>query len=252
MHKTSFEQLSSSINNCLYKSDNKFILIHSDITTLGKYMPKNETIIDDINEIISDKTILIPAYTIQNFTKNYLYNPLKDRSEVGVLGELARRNNWERTNNPMHSMFVNNNLSIKYHLEFKPKLETSSFGENSLLAFLQNNITIIQIGCFHNTYVHRAEEIFGVDYRFKKEFKGEWQLKNNKGYICNEMLVRKRNLIGIEEKDRLHAAELFFSTDSVHVENINNCKIKSFTANNYLDFTLNQLKKDRNFLTAIT
>ena len=252
MYTTSFEELFSCIQNCLNKSNNKYILIHSDITTLGKYIPKNETIIDDINEMIPGKTILLPGFTIKNFTHRFLYSPFEDRPEVGVLGELARRRKWDRTNNPMHSMFLNKNCNLQAHTEFYSKMKTSSFGENSLLASIQNDLTIIQIGCFHNTYVHRAEEIFGVNYRFKKKFNGEWVIKNNKGLICNEMLVRKKNLVGIEEKDRLHAAELFFATDSVNIENINNCKIKSFTASNYLDFTLNKLKKNKNFLSSIT
>ena len=83
MIKTSFDQLKKALKILIKDFDKKFLIIHSDLTKIGLYLSKNRNILEDISEIISNKVICIPAFTINSFTRKGIYKPQFDRPEVG-------------------------------------------------------------------------------------------------------------------------------------------------------------------------
>lgn len=235
----------------MQENNKKLVIIHSDLSKLGLYKPKNQNILEDIKEILSQKIIAVPAYTINSFTKTKVYRPESDRSEVGALGELAKRMGWSRTNNPMHSFYLDDDTAYKDHTRFKDKIKTSSFGTKSFLAKVEQDAVILQIGCFHNTFVHRAENIFKVDYRYTKVFKGKWISLCDQGEVENEMIVRDLSIKGINEIDRKNAAVEFFNSKYSSEVKINDCTIRAFDADNYLKFTIKNLERNKYYLTSI-
>mgnify|MGYP001243446498 CR=1 FL=1 len=251
MQKTNFNQLSKIFRSLLSKSSKDFLVIHSDLTKIGLYYPKNKNILEDIAEIFPKKTICIPAFTTNSFTSKKIYKPEFDRSEVGSLGEIARKSGWQRTNNPMHSYFINKPFDKITHTEYKAEIKTSSFGNSSFLADIEKNAQVLQIGCFQNSYVHRAENIFKVDYRFSKKFNGSWNYKSEKGLIENETIVRYLNIKGIEELDRNKSRYQFWDSEFCQSMFLNKCLLRTFTAQNFLNFTLDKLDKNKYYLTAI-
>ena len=164
---SSIDELFRSLN--LKKND--VVVFSSDLSRLAMTCKaKNEalnvnTIIDCLQNILSDGTILIPAFT-DNLVGGDEFDWQKAKPTTGaVSNKVQRRKDFIRTKDPLHSYFVWG----KDTEEVLSKNDDSTFGEHSIFAlFQQKNAKFILLDVsLQNslTYIHYVEEQNKVTYR---------------------------------------------------------------------------------------
>jgi aminoglycoside 3-N-acetyltransferase len=133
------------------------------------------------------KTILLPSYTY-NFTKTKKFDLAKSKPETGVLAEFAlSKEGFRRTSSPLNS-----------YLAYGPRKEEilavrdeTLWGDSSLMGWLDDEDANIWVlgEPWHRacTHFHRAEEVYGVEYRYYKRFRGE--LFNNGIFLAENSSV---------------------------------------------------------------
>lgn len=175
---------------------NDKVLVNSNILNLiARFKDQNlpNKIINCLkNRISPGGTLLFPTYN-WDFCKGKDFNFLKTKSNTGALSNLTlKMKDFKRTRNPIYSFSV--------YGKDKEKIATmkhfSCFGLNSPFGYLIKNqgknlfIDLDYKEAF--TFVHVAEEKIGVDYRYMKQFKGNYIDKNkNKKIQSFQMYVRK-------------------------------------------------------------
>lgn len=147
------------------------IVLSSDLSKLAysfkaKGIPLNvNSIIDGLQEILSEGTLFIPAFT-DHLVDGDEFNWKHAKPTTGaVSNKVQRRKDFVRTNDPLHSYFVWGKNSHKI-LEIK---DDSTFGEHSVFAyFKRKNAKFVLLDVHLQnalTYIHYVEEQHRVHYR---------------------------------------------------------------------------------------
>ena len=134
-------------------------------------------IIDALIEKISETgTLLFPTYN-WDYCRGLGFDYFNSRSQSGSLGNISlKRKDFKRSKNPIYSFPIFG--SDKQHI--CSMSHTSCFGLESPFGYLIKNegknlfIDIDYKDAF--TFVHVAEEFIGVNYRYFKDFKGNYKL----------------------------------------------------------------------------
>ena len=117
-------------------------------------------------------TLLLPTFNFE-FSNSGRYDYTHSKGTAGVLGNAAlQRSDFIRTKHPMHSFAVWGKDQEKLCM-----MENKhSFGPDSPFAYCKdNNVKQIMLGTDYvhaMTFVHYAETMYGVPYRFAKSFTG--------------------------------------------------------------------------------
>ena len=250
---TSFDDLSDFFSR-INLSDVRCVVIHSDLLALGTYLPRKNNILEDLVTLLEDQIIFIPAFTIKSFTSNNIFDMNESQPETGALSRLAHRSNWIRTTNPMHSYFASkfDPLFEDYFRYPTCHYNTSSFGKESILDKLSVLASVLQLGCFHNTFVHQAEAIVSVPYRFNKDFFGTARFESSNYQVSNTMYVRNVDYSGIEESDRVSKFFDFAQTDLCLEYQTPKTLCRFFKATDYLSYTIDRIQRNPFYLTSLT
>jgi len=163
------------------------VLVHSSIKRLLLKLkeeygePISPQIIYDslLASLGEDGTLILPLFNF-DFSKTKLFDIRKTPSQMGALTEIGRNDvNSIRTGHPIYSFSITGKLSK----EFECIDNVSGYGEDSPFAKikeLDGKIAIIGLTDQNSmTAYHFVEEHNLVDYRYFKEFSGEYI--NNKG-----------------------------------------------------------------------
>ncbi len=158
----------------------------------------------DANALIDEIILRIGrggTLAFQTFSWDFCHGlgfSVKDtKSKTGALGNLAlKREDFTRMAHPIYSFAVWG----RYKNELANLNNVSSFADDSPFGFMRRlkaNMIIVNLELNHSfTFVHHAEQICGIDYRFEKDFNGIYVDKNgeksNKTY---SMFVRKDGVI---------------------------------------------------------
>ncbi len=156
------------------------------------------------NRVGKKGTIMFPTFN-WDFCKgkNFYYN--KTKSKTGSLSNWALKDkSFKRSKNPIYS-FAISGQDKEYICNLEHK---SCFGLNSPFGYLiENNGKALFVGMDYKqglTLVHVAEETVGVDFRYFKEFEGNYfNEKNQKLSLKFRMYVRNLNsdyMTGIDDK----------------------------------------------------
>lgn len=126
----------------------------------------------------SDGTIILPTFSFE-FSNKGKYDILNTKGTTGALGNTAlERKDFERTQHPMHSFVVWG----KDKDLLAGMTNRNSFGVDSPFGYcISNHVRQIIIGTDYvhaMTFVHYAEVICNVPYRFAKSFTGTYIDKN--------------------------------------------------------------------------
>lgn len=157
------------------------VLIHSSLKRTFQVNSKEdeqlsiETILDSFLQAIGDSgTLMLPLFNF-DFTKGAPFNIATTPSQMGSLTEAARlREGAVRTGHPIYSFAI---LGSKKGL-FEGVDNYSGYGADSPFAILrQINGKIASLNLLDQnsmTFYHHVEEMNKVDYRYMKEFTGEY------------------------------------------------------------------------------
>lgn len=157
------------------------IWLSSELLQYALLYKKNNTKFDP-NELINafqaavgeEGTILIPTFSF-DFSSKGFYDVKKTKGIVGVLGNAAlKRDDFVRTTHPMHSFAVwGKDSEMLANMGNK-----HSFGMDSPFGYcLGNHVKQIILGTDYVhalTFVHYAEAVCNVPYRFAKSFTGTY------------------------------------------------------------------------------
>jgi len=191
-----FEEILNSLN--IKTGDN--LLVNSDILKI--LVKHRETISPDqiinvLKKKISEKgNLIFPTYN-WDFCKGKPFNCLKTKSSSGALSNLSlKMSDFRRSTNPIYSFSTfgkdKDYISTLKHL--------SCFGLDSPFGYLiKNQGKNLFIGIDYKeslTFVHVAEEQIKVDYRYHKNFEGNYINKNGISTKVNyNMYVRKEDKV---------------------------------------------------------
>lgn len=155
------------------------VLVASDVTYLC-WLAYREGKIFDLDRLIdclqeklgAEGTLLFPTYNWK-FCKGIPFDYRKTKSEVGSFSQAAlNRKDFTRTRHALYSFAVwgkDRDLLVA-------KNDSNSFvGDTPFDYLYHNNSKMVILNaklCF--TFMHYVEETIGVDYRFCKEFHGEY------------------------------------------------------------------------------
>ena len=201
-----FKEIFKKLN--ISEGDN--IIINSDIKKILINYKKNKKNFDPnlildiiLNRIGNEGTLLLPTFN-WDFCKGKEFNYLKTPSNSGSLTKIAlSRNDFKRTKNPIYSFAVSGK-----NQSFLAKLSHhDSFDLASPFGFLINNKgknLFIDVDYKESlTFVHVAEQFVGINYRYLKNFKGNYiDEKNNKNLVNYKMYVRNEDFHGVTYIDK--------------------------------------------------
>tara|TARA_Y100000590_G_scaffold470694_1_gene667907 strand:- start:4928 stop:5692 length:765 start_codon:yes stop_codon:yes gene_type:complete len=176
------KEIFNSIN--INKGDK--ILVNSSILKIlieckkiDKKFNPNQIIDTIVDKIGKTGTLLLPTYN-WDFCRGLRFDYFNSKSQSGSLGNISlKRKDFKRSKNPIYSFSIFGNN--KDHICKMP--HDSCFGLESPFGYLIKNkgknlfIDIDYKDAF--TFVHVAEEFIGVDYRYLKDFKGNYKNELN-------------------------------------------------------------------------
>lgn len=161
--------------------ENDIVLIHSSLRglirnykQLGYDLSPNEILESFLKAVGTKGTLLFPLFNF-DFSKSKTFSVLDTPSQMGVLTEFAR--NYKdviRTGHPIYSFAV-----IGYQSKLFSEIDNKSgYGLDSpftLLMNLNGKIGILDLPDQNSmTFYHYIEEFHKVDYRYYKDFTGEY------------------------------------------------------------------------------
>ncbi len=176
--------------------------IYNHFNGIYTYDDITNKIIESLERYFEPKAILVPSFSY-TFAQSGVFHTEYSKSEVGRFSESVRINNsFFRTLNPIFSVSdINGLLKEDKHIN-----HLSATGENSLFHYLQERKhIIINIGLDEivSTQFHYYEELFNVDYRFKKNFTGLIIGNNYINSVKFEYLVKKLDKNGVWNKKKI-------------------------------------------------
>lgn len=158
------------------------LLVHSSIKrTLKRYMKQEgiklnpQDILESFLKAVgSSGTLLLPLFNF-NFAKGVHFDVRNTPSQMGALTEAARLHPLAvRTGHPIYSFAVIGNNADK----FKGTNNFSGYGGDSpfaLLREMEGKIAVLDLPDQNSmTFYHYVEEMCEVDYRYHKNFTGEY------------------------------------------------------------------------------
>jgi len=154
------------------------IMVHSDTEILTDFLPgagileRCQMLEGSLREAVGeDGTILVPTFTY-SFCNGRAYDPVKRNSEVGFFTNYFRRRPDAKRS--LHPVFSFSAIG-KDAESITADVPETGFGKGSVFdRFHKCNGHLIFIGASFSacTFVHHVEEMYGVDYRYFKTFRG--------------------------------------------------------------------------------
>ena len=170
-YKELVEQLYVKRGDCIWLSS-ELIKLVLQFKKAGIKFDGNELINAFQEEVGSEGTIIIPVFSFEFSNKGY-YDLTKTKGTTGALGNIAlMREDFKRTQHPMHSFMVWG----RDREELASMKNRNSFGNDSPFGYcVGKHVKQIILGTDYvhaMTFIHYAEVVCNVPYRFAKSFRG--------------------------------------------------------------------------------
>ncbi len=157
------------------------VFVHSDLKSFGKLVfPISraeyiESFIGAFVETIGPEgNLILPTFSY-SFTKKEVFDPLLTPSTVGVMSEHFRTlPGVLRSLEPIFSV-----AAIGPDSKFYTDVSSDCFGKGSIHEKLyERDARLVFLGqTFDITYMHFVEQRYGVSYRYRKKFSGDFRIK---------------------------------------------------------------------------
>lgn len=149
-------------------------MVHSSFKSLGPVQAGPSSVVDALLRVLGpDGTLLLPTFNFNSWTEGHYFDIVETPSEMGVIGELARRrSDFARTWHPIYSFAA----AGARQRDFLNCRDREAYGDDSVFArFLALDGLIVSLGLdFNSTFSlhHYVEKKVGITYRRVKEFGG--------------------------------------------------------------------------------
>lgn len=228
------------------------VLLHSNIKrTLMKYRRKGfrilpkDILLSFLDAVGSNGTIILPLFNF-DFPKTGFFDIRYTPSQMGSLTEIARLHKDSiRTGHPIYSFaIIGKNSHYFINLDNK-----SGYGLDSpfgVLRELDGKIASLDLPDQNSmTFYHHVEEMMLVDYRYFKEFTGEYiDFDGNKSTKTYELFVR--NLENNVVTDVNPAGELMWAADLYKGDKpMVKSGLRTIKANDMFDFVSGIIKANK-------
>lgn len=173
------------------------LLVHSSMKSLGPVQGGADTILDALQEAVSEGLLMLPAHTWKQMSEEYsFFDPETEPVCVGILPELFRkRPGVVRSLHPTHSMVVYGTGAEEY-VKGEENCTTPCPPNGCWGRLRDINAKILLLGVTHtrNTYIHSIEESFDIPERFTDK-PVRFQVKLSSGEIKQVDMYRHYNKI---------------------------------------------------------
>ena len=190
------EQLLEQLRNMGIRSTDN-LLVHSSMKSLGAVEGGADTVLDALQESVSEGLLILPTHTWKQMSEEYsLFDPEKEPVCVGILPELFRkRPGVVRSLHPTHSVAVYGKGAEDY-IKGEENLTTPCAPEGCWGRLKDIRAKILLLGVTHtrNTYIHSIEESFGIPERFTEQ-PVRFQVKLADGTVKEVDMYRHYNRI---------------------------------------------------------
>ena len=223
------------------KGDNIFLHVDAFVCAFLhgiNFDDKINTLITGFTDLIGDEgTLVLPTFSY-SATKNKVFDPVKTKSEVGVITDYFRiKDKVLRSNNPIFSVSATGKLSN----EFKDSSITDCFGEGTCFDLIyKNNFWILTLGCSFDriTFIHFVEQYNNVSYRYFKNFKSKIYNDSKLNSSQIRYFVRDLNRDSDVSLDKLK--ESLISKELLKIDSINRASILAVRSEDFFN-TANEM-----------
>jgi aminoglycoside 3-N-acetyltransferase len=237
--------ISFSLKNAgIYPGDT--LMIHGDAIVAAQLvgLPKEkrlEVLFDEITRYLGPGgTLVVPAFSY-SFTKDETFDVLSSPSTVGAFSEQFRL--IHPNNRSKHPIFSVTAIG-RYENEFINSCVTDCFGEHTCFQLLHKlNGKLMNLGCdLMLTYTHYCEQVFGVSYRYFKNFRGFIVDSGNKYPLTTRYFVGERGISYSLNLERLK--RLLCSRNELSIVSFGRVAAYSVSAKDYFNACFYLLAKD--------
>ena len=220
--------------------NNKPIIFHSDLLSLGKEILYNKKKIKKSFLCIFKKGIFIPSFYLGK-KKSIRFD--KFEHTMGAMTNLCIKDAaFKRIINPMHSyIFSNINMDVL-------KYKNYSFFKKSIFNFFyQNNCTWVNFGLNYNegfTIFHHAEDLCNVNYRNRILLKRKIQTEKKYSINYNYFSRKKKLIYNFDKAVKAMINKKILK--SIFLKN--NKEILFGDSKKIIDFLVIKINKDMNYL----
>ena len=173
------------------------LLVHSSMKALGPVQGGADTVLDALQEAVSEGLVMLPTHTWKQMSGEYsLFEPEKEPVCVGILPELFRkRPGVVRSLHPTHSMAVYGKGAMEY-VKGEENCTTPCPPKGCWGRLKDIRAKILLLGVTHtrNTYIHSIEESFNIPERFTDK-PVQFQIKMPDGNLKTVDMYRHYNRI---------------------------------------------------------
>lgn len=190
------EQLMQQLRDMgILPTDN--LLVHSSMKSLGAVEGGADTVLDALQESVSEGMLILPTHTWKQMSEEYsFFDPATEPVCVGILPELFRkRPGVVRSLHPTHSVAVYGKNAEEY-IKGEENITTPCAPEGCWGRLKDIRAKILLLGVTHtrNTYIHSIEESFGIPERFTEQ-PVRFQVKLPDGTVKEVDMYRHYNRI---------------------------------------------------------
>ena len=250
MIKTSKKKISLILEDLKVK-ESSYIIVHSRSFMFGKIEGGIKTLYNSLKSVIGrNNTLIYPSFTY-SYRRKQVFDVLKTpcANQIGLLSEFARKDALSyRNDDPLFSLVANG--FDKHIIERKSK---SCFGVNSIYDKLFNKkFFILSLGVELTNgiseFLH-IEKLAKVPYRYNRIFKGTSISEKNliyKDYAGH--FVRNESFFKKYKSNREKFTNELIKKKIIKKISYGYGKILLINGENFLDYTVNKLQKNKYFM----
>lgn len=219
------------------------VLVHSNVSTLGKVENGLNGIFSAISEIIGiEGTVVVPTFTF-SFCKGEVYDVQQSKSEkqIGVFPEYLRKLPGAVRSLQGITSFAAIGQDARILMSLGDK---TSYGPGSVPANLvEAKSKVLQLGVPVISHTHYAERLVGVEYRYNKEFYGTIRNGSIEFEDACSLYVRRLDRI-VEKLAGRDTRVEFFASDLCQEVKLAYDTHRLFNVEDFVSFTTDKLRQD--------
>jgi len=223
------------------------LLLHSNLSLFSK--PREGTIDRAILQGLTrhtTRTVVLPGFTY-SLGRNEVFDPRDVPKEMGVLSVLAHTAGWQRSLDPMFSMYSNGPQTTHLFSKIPPR----SFGPDSVFdRLIQSDSWLLSINLdAGSTLAHQIEYEFGVPHRFIKVFNGTVRFRGLETPVVWESYVRNLSQLNSRQNFK-RLTENLHNTGLLRTVKLGGGRLAAIRISDYRKHILSKLHECSGYLTA--